>query len=114
MPQARQDDHVIFARFDKWWETIEPSTRASLDVQTARVSFVAGCRLAKNDHLRKGRKRMEKYRFQAGRWKVRVYAYGIEAAKVKAIQTLDCRAQKFMATAPRGGWNLSLIEDDQV
>lgn len=113
MAQAQIDN--FFSRFDEWWEAIGPATRAGLDAQTARISFVAACRMTAQDYLRESTSKVTKqYRFQCGRWKVTVTASNMEAAKLKAIQALDRRAAKFMTTGPRGGWTLSLIKDDHV
>ncbi|TBN10892.1 hypothetical protein EYC79_18255 [Agrobacterium cavarae] len=98
----------LFARFDMWWSSIGEQSRAALDEQTARMAFVAGCRvmtkaLPKQIPDRRGRQ----YRFQCGRWKVTVIAKTAPEAKEKAIGVLDRRAEKFMTSAPVGGWYLS-------
>lgn len=45
MAKLKED---FFSRLDEWWKGIGPASRASLDAETARLSFVAGCRVVAN------------------------------------------------------------------
>lgn len=102
---AKQDH---FARFHDWWESIGSQSRAGLDENTARTSFVAGCRITSKASPRQEKEgRGKQYRFRCGRWRVTVIAHSISEAKEKAIEVLDRRAEKFKASAPVGGWRLS-------
>lgn len=124
MAKQKQD---FFSQFDEWWQEIGPASRSSLDVDTARLSFVAGCRVvaksqpaadagsqskpaARTTSLRLVR---QKYRFRCGRWRITVHASNVDEAKEKALEDLNRRAEKFMTTAPRGGWHLTLMKDDR-
>ncbi|MQB19681.1 hypothetical protein DXT90_03435 [Agrobacterium tumefaciens] len=103
-----KQDH--FVRFDEWWNNIGEQSRAALDERTARTAFVAGCLVTTKAAPKQILDRRGKqYRFQCGRWKVTVVAKTAPEAKEKAIEVLDRRAEKFMISAPVGGWYLSPI-----
>ncbi len=103
-----KQDHFI--RFDEWWNRRGEQSRSILDERTARMAFVAGCRVTTNSVPKQALDRRGKqYRFQCGRWIVTVIAKAAPEAKEKAIEVLDRRAEKFMISALVGGWYLSPI-----
>lgn len=108
-----KQDH--FAKFEEWWGHLGEQSRAALDERTARMSFVAGCRVTTKAAPKQAvpkqtlDRRGKQYRFQCGRWKVTVIAKTPPEAKEKAIEVLNRRAEKFMTSAPVGGWYLSPI-----
>lgn len=115
MPARQTKD--FFSQFDEWWQGLGAASRASLNEDTARLSFVAGCRVVAKEKpaARTAALRlvMQTYRFRCGRWRITVSAANLEEAKAKALVDLDRRAAKFMTTTPRGGWHLVLVKEHQ-
>jgi hypothetical protein len=89
-----------FQSFDEWWAKLSPKTRATTSIETARMAFVAGCRVG-------ARPTNQTYRYQAGRWKVTVEAVSVGDAKLAAVRKLNERAAKLGATPPEKGWRLT-------
>lgn len=92
-----KSEHVV--RFNEWWGSLDPSTKAALDVETARKAFCAGSREGF-----KGRRRI--YKFQTGRWLVSVTALTESEAKLRAIKAFEERAAKLNVDPPKCGWQI--------
>jgi len=93
-------DLKLIKAFDDWWEANTDRVPTKRARENARLAFLAGCKAATV---------MKSYRFQSGRWIVSVSATTFAEAQRLAIQKLDQRAAKFMATRPPQGWQIRQV-----
>ncbi len=93
-------DLKLIQAFDDWWEANPERIPTKQARDKARLAFLAGCKAASVS---------KRYRFQSGRWIVSVSATTFAEAQRLAIQKLDQRAEKFMASRPPQGWQIRQI-----
>ncbi|MBO0142236.1 hypothetical protein JZX87_13800 [Agrobacterium sp. Ap1] len=90
----------LIQAFDDWWEAQPEKIPTKRARENARLAFLAGCKAATTKNS---------YRFQSGRWVVTVSASTFAEAQRLALQRLDQRAEKFMASRPPQGWQIRQI-----
>jgi hypothetical protein len=101
-------EHAPTPGFHAWWDALSHSEQASLNKYMARRAYLAGMRAVPARPVKEPAPTLKTFRFQAGKWRVVVKAASLKAAKIAAIQKLDQRAKKCLATTPSGGWQLML------
>ncbi len=88
--------------FRKWWDAQGPSFGTRVDLAVAKKLFRAG--------YASGRKaNVNRYIFSAGRFRITVWAEGLQAAKRKAIIEANDRAAKRGWKPPKTGWVLKEV-----
>lgn len=93
-------DKMLIQAFDEWWDANPERIPTKKARAHARLAFLAGCQAATVT---------KSYRFQSGRWVVTVSATTVAEAQRLALQKLDERAEKFMATRPPQGWQIRQV-----
>lgn len=97
-PRATRSD----VAFRKWWDSQPPSFRDRADEAVARMSYQQGYVAGRQADL-------DRYVFVVGRFRITVWATGMQDAKRKAASEADLRAAKNGWKRPVGGWTVKEV-----
>lgn len=97
-PRATRSD----VAFRKWWDTQPKIFREQADEAVAKISFQQGYTTGKQADL-------DRYVFTVGRFRITVWATGMQDAKRKAASEADFRAFRNGWKRPAGGWTVKEV-----
>lgn len=92
--------------FRKWWDTQPQSFRERADETIAKISFQQGYTTGKQADL-------DRYVFAVGRFRITVWAAGMQDAKRKAASEADFRAVRNGWKRPAGGWTVKEVTQER-